>query len=179
MCHRCENLETLFRGLADARAGEHEFRGRHVSAEPLLNPVPTTSAASTNPRKTAWSRERRAYQNVQQSPNNATGTDFENAGAVPEMTKNRCPALGQVSRGRAGVPLGRRGGTRGRPPRDAPGTPPQTPPRRPQTPPGTSPKRVRGRPETPKRPPEQMAQALGLSFTNVKVVWVWVRPALF
>ena len=142
MCHRRENLETLFRGLADARAGKHEFRGRHVSAEPLLNPVPTTSAASTNPRKTAWSRERRAYQNVQQSPKNATGTDFENAGAVPEMTKNRCPGACRGSRGAPGQ-VSRDAGT---PPGRAPGTPPGRPgtPRTVRTPTPQTPSRSGG-----------------------------------
>ena len=121
-----QKSKTLFLGLAEARAGEHEYRGGYVSAEPLLNPVPTTSAASRNPRKTASSRERRAYQNVQQSPKHATGMDFENAGAVPEMTENRCPGVP------AGAPWDRcPGGVPGCPcyrcpgsPRDVPGTPP-------------------------------------------------------
>ena len=108
-----QNFETLFPGLADARAGEHEFRGRYVCAEPLLNPVPRTFAARRNPRKTASSRERRACQNVQQSLKNATGTDFENADAVPEITKNWCPG---ASRGRPGASRGRFGtSVQGRP----------------------------------------------------------------
>ena len=101
-----QNFETLFLGLADARAGEHEFRGRYVCAESLLNPVPRMFAARRNPQKTVLSRERRACQNAQQSLKNATGTDFENAGAAPEITKNWCPG---ASRGRPGASRGRAG----------------------------------------------------------------------
>ena len=111
------NFETLFLGLADTRAGEHEFRGRYVWAESLLNPVPRMFAARRNPQKTVLSRERRACQNAQQSLKNATGTDFENAAPRPKSLKIGVPgrpgtvpgrpggALGQVSRGRPGVPL--------------------------------------------------------------------------
>ena len=143
-----QNFETLFLGLADARAGEHEFRGRYVCAESLLNPVPRMFAARRNPQKTVLSRERRACQNAQQSEKNATGTDFENAGAAPEITKNWCPGAsgtvprrgrpgalrGRLSRRRSGVVLGHVPGApvtpldaAGRPrdaARDAPGTPP-------------------------------------------------------
>ena len=117
-----QNFETLFLGLADARAGEHEFRGRYVCAESLLNPVPRGFSACRNPQKTGLSRERRACQNVQQSLKNTTGTDFENAGAVPEITKNWCP--GGASRGVSGARWDRCPGGWGTPgrPRDAPAT---------------------------------------------------------
>ena len=152
------NFETLFLGPADTRAAEHEFRGRYVWAESLLNPVPRMFAARRNPQKTVLSRERRACQNAQQSLKNATGTDFENAGAAPEITKNWCPGAsrGVPGRGVPGVPWDRcPAGVPGCPwdrcpvtPQDAPGRP-GTPPGRPRNVPG----HPRDAPGTPRDAP--------------------------
>ena len=37
-----QNCEIVSPAVAGARAGAHEFRGRYVSAEPLLNLIPRT-----------------------------------------------------------------------------------------------------------------------------------------